>query len=165
MLRMLARQQPDCLQVPASHEKGPARLDGALNYYTEHESGDSRQSLPYPELAPGQRPTHEQLVDMMASLGAATLHFYCVLYSVKGRGHSKMSAAAVNALSSLGGASAFLPAMRHVMRAVLPAVDKSVNSGDLSHVSADQAVLEAATTMLPAPLLEVIRSQNSEWWL
>jgi hypothetical protein len=161
MLHMLARQQPNCLQVPASHEKGAARLDGALNYYTEHESGDTSPSLPYPELAPGQKPTHEQLVDMMASLGAATLHFYCVLYSVKGRDHSKMSAAAVNALSSLGGASAFLPAMRHVLRAVLEPAGSSIKDG---HLSADQAVLEAAA-MLPAHLLGVIRSQNGEWWL
>jgi hypothetical protein len=95
---------------------------------------------------------------MMASLGAATLHFYCVLYCVKGRDHAKMSAAAVNALSILGGASAFLPAMRHVLRAVLEPAGNSIKDG---HLSADQAVLEAAA-MLPAPLLDVIRSQNSE---
>jgi hypothetical protein len=145
------------------------RLEGALNYYVqqaaEHTSDNTSPCLPYPDLAPGQKPTHEQLVDMMASLGAATLHFYCVLYAVTGEDPSKMSDAAVKALSQLDGALVFLPAMRHVLSAVLEPAGDSSNGGYLSHTSADLAVREAATTMLPAPLLEVIRKQNSEWWL
>jgi hypothetical protein len=157
LLHILVWKQPDCLQVPSSFKQGAARLDGVVSYYVEHESGNTSPSLPYPDLATGQKPTHEQLVDMMSSLGAATMHFYCVLYCMKGRDHSKMSAAAVNALSSLGGASTFLPAMRHVLRAVLPSDTSDRNN----HRAADQAVSDAAA-MLPVSLLEAVRKTNSE---
>jgi hypothetical protein len=145
------------LQVPSSFKQGAARLEGVLSYYIAHGSGDTSPSLPYPQLASGQTPTHEQLVDMMASLGAATLHFYCVLYCVKGRDHSKMSDASVKALSHLDCASAFSPAMRHVMRAVLLS-----DEGDRNHHRAtDQAVSDAAA-MLPVSLLGAVRKTNSE---
>jgi hypothetical protein len=93
---------------------------------------------------------------MLASLGAATLHFYCVLYSSTGKDSETMSSAATQALSDLTGASTFLPAMRHVLRAALqPGGDSS------SHMSVDQATFEAAG-MLPRALLEVIRGQSGE---
>jgi hypothetical protein len=130
-----------------------------MDYYTyvaDHQSsGTINQYLPYPDLALGQTPTHEQLVDMLASLGAATLHFYCVLYSVKGRDSETMSGAAAQALSEMTGASTFLPAMRHVLRAALQ------SGGGSSHTSVDQAVSEASL-MLPGALLEVIRGQRGE---